>query len=159
GGIRDSGNASLDVINMTIANNRASSDGGGIVMANAVNSTWTLVVNNCLISNNHAGDAGGGIDTDGFGHVFITPGTVIEGNTDVNQGAGVYIDAIQVGADFIGAPMQMTGTLVRNNQALNVGVTASGGGISNAGNAQMMITNCTVEGNFSGGSGGGFSDE
>jgi hypothetical protein len=159
GGIRDQGNTSLTLTNMVITNNVANADGGGVVMENTVNSTWTLIVNNSTISNNHAGDAGGGIDTDGAGTVIINAGTVISGNTDVNQGAGVYIDSIMVGSVFVGASMNMTGTIVSNNQAINTGVTASGGGISNAGNGTMTITNSTVANNFSGGTGGGFSDE
>jgi hypothetical protein len=159
GGIRDQGGESLILTNMAIANNRSSADGGGIVMENVVNSNFTLTINNSLFSNNHSGDAGGGIDTDGTGRVFINAGTIIEGNTDVNQGAGVYIDTVAVGATFPGAAMHMNGTIVRNNQALAVGVTGSGGGISNAGNGLMDILNSTIENNFSGGSGGGFSDE
>src|SRR5207245_3931807 len=93
------------------------------------------------------------------GNVVINTGTVISGNTDLNQGAGVYIDAIAVGATFPGASMTMTGTVVSNNEALASGITASGGGISNAGNGTMTIVNSTIANNFSGGMGGGFSDE
>jgi predicted outer membrane repeat protein len=159
GGIRDQGGDALTLSNMTIANNRASADGGGICMENVVNNNFALTINESIVSNNHAGDAGGGIDTDGTGHVVINPGTIIEGNTDVNQGAGVYIDTVAVGATFPGASMHMEGTIVRNNQALAVGLTASGGGISNAGNQTMTIITSTIENNFSGGNGGGFSDE
>src|SRR5260370_136171 len=159
GGIRDQGNTSLTLTNMVITNNVSNADGGGVVMANTVNSSWTLTVNSSTISNNHSGDAGGGIDTDGAGTVVINPGTVISGNTDVNQGAGVYIDAIQVGSVFVGAPMQMTGTIVSDNQALAVGATGSGGGIINAGNGTMTLINCTVANHFSRGSGRGFSAE
>jgi hypothetical protein len=165
GGIRDQGNQSLTLTNMTVVNNNASADGGGVVMANATNSSWTLTINNSTISDNHSGDAGGGIDTDGAGTVIITAGTVISGNTDQNQGAGIYVDAIQVGTVFVGAPMTMTGTVVSNNQALVSGTLGppasggSGGGISNAGNGTMTLTNCTISDNFANGVGGGFSDE
>jgi hypothetical protein len=158
GGIRDQGNTDLTLFHMVVTRNNATGDGGGIVMENTVNSSWILTINNSTISNNHAGDAGGGIDTDGAGTVFIN-GTVVTGNTDLNQGAGVYIDAIQVGAVFVGAPMTMTTSVVSNNQALAAGITASGGGISNAGNGTMTIADSTIAGNFSGGMGGGFSDE
>jgi len=158
GGIRDQGNASLTLTNMVVTGNIATADGGGLVMDNIVNSSWTLAVNNSTISDNHAGDAGGGIDTDGNGQVVIT-NTTITGNTDLNQGAGIYVDAIQVGAVFLGGSMTMNGTLVSNNQALAAGVTGSGGGISNAGNGTISIVNSTVSNNVSGGAGGGFSDE
>src|SRR5207248_668729 len=75
------------------------------------------------------------------------------------QGAGIYVDAIQDGGVFVGASMNLTGTVVSNNRALAAGVTGSGGGISNAGNGAMTIANSTVSGNYSGGNGGGFSDE
>src|SRR5205807_4992728 len=88
GGIRDQGNADLSLFNMVITNNNATADGGGVVMENTVNSSWTLTVTNSTVSNNHSGDAGGGIDTDGAGTVIINSGTVITGNTDLNQGAG-----------------------------------------------------------------------
>jgi hypothetical protein len=159
GGIRDQGHADLTLFNMVVTHNNATADGGGIVMENTVNSSWTLTINSSTISNNHAGDAGGGIDTDGAGTVLINAGTVITGNTDLHQGAGVYVDSIQVGTVFMGASMTMMGTLVSNNQALFADVTASGGGISNAGNGTMTIADSTVAGNFTGGMGGGFSDE
>jgi hypothetical protein len=95
GGIRAQGNASLTLTNMVVTGNAASADGGGIAMENATGSTpWTLTVNNSTISNNHAGDAGGGIDTDGKGLVNINAGTVIKGNSAVNQGGGIWLDAI-----------------------------------------------------------------
>jgi hypothetical protein len=97
GGIRDIGNASLTLNNMVITHNSATADGGGVVMENTVGVPWTLTVNNSVISNNHAGDAGGGIDADGMGKVFINPGTLITGNTSVNQGAGIWLDAVGQG--------------------------------------------------------------
>jgi hypothetical protein len=98
GGIRDQGNTSLTLTNMVITNNQATADGGGVSMENAPASTpWTLTVNNSVISYNHAGDAGGGLETDGKGKTFINAGTVITGNTTLNQGAGIWLDAIADG--------------------------------------------------------------
>jgi len=98
GGIRDQGNVSLTLGHMTLSNNIATADGGGISMENAPASTsWTLTINSSTISDNHAGDAGGGIETDGKGKVFINTGTVITGNSTVNQGAGVWLDAVADG--------------------------------------------------------------
>jgi predicted outer membrane repeat protein len=99
GGIRDQGNASLTLNNVIVTNNSATADGGGISMENTVNTPWTLTLNNSTISNNHAGDAGGGIDEDGSGKVFVNFST-ITGNSSVNQGAGIWLDAIQVGTVF-----------------------------------------------------------
>jgi hypothetical protein len=161
GGIRDQGNVNLTLMNMVVTRNLATADGGGLVMFNAADGTWKLTISNSTISNNHAGDAGGGIDTDGKGSggVFIT-NSQITGNTDLNQGAGVYID-VPAGAPPTanGADMTMTRTLVANNEALAVGQTSAGGGISNAGTGTMTIVSSTVIDNFSGGTGGGFDDE
>jgi hypothetical protein len=164
GAIRDQGNQSVTLTNMVLNNNSATADGGGFVMENTVNSTWTLTINNSTLSNNHAGDTGGGFDTDGAGTVIVN-GSTITGNTDVNQGAGIYIDAILTAGVFVGAPMTMTNTTVSNNSALAAGTLGppasggSGGGISNAGNGTMTITGCTISNNSAGGTGGGFSDE
>src|SRR5207237_1088990 len=115
-------------------------------------------VTNSTISNNHSGDAGGGIDTDGAGTVIINSGTVITGNTDLNQGAGVYVDAIQVGTVFVGAPMTMTGTVVSNNQALAAGITASGGGLF-ANGPTLTVMSSTFVGNTAVAGGGGLEIE
>jgi hypothetical protein len=158
GGIRDQGNVNLTLDHMVVTNNNTTADGGGIVMENTVNGSWHLTITNSVISNNHAGDAGGGIDTDGAGTVVIN-NTLVTGNTDVNQGAGIYIDSVAVGSVFVSANMTLTNSVVSNNQALADSQTASGGGISNAGNGTMTLDHVTVSGNFSGGQGGGFSDE
>ncbi|HZV06519.1 MAG TPA: choice-of-anchor Q domain-containing protein [Gemmataceae bacterium] len=158
GGIRDQGNVNLTLTNMVVTHNNATADGGGLVMFNMTQGSWTLTVNNSVISDDHAGDAGGGIDTDGAGTVFIN-NSQITGNTDINQGAGVYIDVAAGSSAPDGANMTMTNTLVNNNSALAFSITASGGGISNAGTGAMVIDHSTIENNFTGGMGGGFSDE
>ena len=66
-------------------------------MENGASTPWSLTINNSTISNNRAGDAGGGIETDGTGNVSIGTGTLIEANTSVNQGAGIWLDAIGPG--------------------------------------------------------------
>jgi hypothetical protein len=156
GGIRDQGNASLTLLNDTITDNSATADGGGVVMENTVSTPWTLTVQNSLISNNRAGDAGGGIDSDGSGKVLVTDST-ISGNSSVNQGGGIWLDAIQDGTVFQTANLTVTGTLISGNVAIagdNVG-----GGIGNAGNGTVTIKSSTVADNFSGTLGGGFGDE
>ena len=156
GGIRAQSVVSVALTDMIVTGNEATADGGGIAMENAVNSAWTLTINNSTISNNHAGDAGGGIDTDGAGSIVINSGTVISGNTSLNQGGGIFLDAIQSGAVFQGANLTMQATVVSENRAL--GSLASGGGIANAGNGTVSIANSTVQNNSSGNLGGGFDD-
>jgi hypothetical protein len=98
GGIRDQGNASLTLNNVVVAGNIATADGGGVAMENTVSVPWTLTSNGSTFSNNHAGDAGGGIETDGTGKVLLNPGTVVTGNSCVNQGGGIWLDAIDRGS-------------------------------------------------------------
>ncbi|HEY2155665.1 MAG TPA: choice-of-anchor Q domain-containing protein [Isosphaeraceae bacterium] len=149
GGIRDQGNASLELDYVTVTNNLATADGGGISMENTVNVPWKLILNSSVISNNHAGDAGGGIDEDGQGTITIN-GTAITGNTTVAQGAGVWLDAI----DGVTANTTITGTVIRNNIAF----TGVGGGVGNAGSGNVVFNGDLVEYNFSGSAGGGFGD-
>ncbi len=156
GGIRDQGNASLTLTNMVIEHNSATADGGGVVMENTAPTPWTLTVNNSTISLNHAGDAGGGIDADGSGKVFITDSTVSD-NSALNQGAGIWLDAILVGPLYQTANLTVTGSTFIGNQALSNG--GVGGAIGNAGNGTVTITASTLEDNFAGATGGGFGDE
>ena len=99
GGIRDNGNASLILNDMVITDNSASSDGGGVAMANIFSTPWLLSLTNTTISDNHAGDEGGGVDEDGTGKTIISGG-LVTGNTSVNEGAGVDLNAISQGGVF-----------------------------------------------------------
>jgi predicted outer membrane repeat protein len=155
GGIRDVGNASLTLNNMVITGNTATADGGGVAFENAVSVPWTFTVNNTTVTNNHAGDAGGGLETDGSGKIFLNSGTVISGNRTVNQGAGIWLDAIEAGTVFQSANLTVTDTLITDNAA----ETQVGGGIGNAGNGTVTIVGSTLSNNFAGMTGGGFGDQ
>ena len=150
GGIRDQGNASLELDYVTVTDNQATADGGGISMENVTNVPWKLTINNSVISNNHAGDAGGGVEEDGQGTVTVNAGTVITGNTSVNQGAGVWLDAV----NNVTANATVTGALIANNIAF----TGVGGGVGNSGSGNVVFNASVVEDNFSGAAGGGFGD-
>ncbi len=149
GGIRDEGPVDLTLNNAAVIDSSASADGGGIAMENAASTRWKLTLNNTLIANNHAGDAGGGVDEDGTGAVVVNGSTIV-GNTTLNQGAGIWLDAINGGT----ANLTITDTLVFENSA---GMLA--GGLGNAGNGAVSILNSTIESNFTAGFGGGFADE
>ena len=125
-------------------------------MENTVSAPWTLTVNASVISDNHAGDAGGGVEEDGSGKVFINSGTVITGNTCVNQGAGIWLDAVS-SLNLVPqtANLTVTGAIISNNTALDM----LGGGIGNAGTGAVSIVSSTIENNSSGGMGGGFADQ
>lgn len=157
GGIRDQGNVSLDLVGMTLRNNLATADGGGVSMENTTSTPWTLSITNSTITGNHAGDAGGGVEEDGSGKVIINGGTVISDNTCVNQGAGVWLDGIQVGTVFQTASLTVNDVMVYNNMSLTPG--SDGGGIGNSGNGTVTITNSTLADNFTAGTGGGFGDQ
>ncbi|HWE37690.1 MAG TPA: choice-of-anchor Q domain-containing protein [Isosphaeraceae bacterium] len=150
GGIRDQGNASLELDYVTVQDNTATADGGGIAMENVTNVPWKLTLDSSVIKDNHAGDAGGGIEEDGQGTVAINAGTYIQGNTTVNQGAGVWLDAI----DGITANTTISGTVIRNNIAF----TGVGGGVGNSGSGNVVFNTDLVENNYSGSAGGGFGD-
>src|SRR5262249_25095862 len=140
----------------TLIGNRSAADGGGVSMENLASTPWTLTLNNSFIGYNQAGDAGGGIETDGLGKIVVNGG-IIRGNTSVHPGAGLRIDAIPNGDVQEGASLSVTGTLIDFNRA--TAADNFGGGIGNAGNGAVTITNSTIEFNYSGGVGGGFADE
>ena len=157
GGIRDQGSASLTLINDTVTNCFATADGGGVSMENTVNNPWHLTIQNSTFTNDHGGDAGGAIEEDGQGVVVITNSN-ISNNTTVNQGAGIWLDAINNGTVNVTANTTLTNDLFNNNVAFN-GPT---GAIGNAGNATVTISGTTVENNFVGGTtqgGAGFGDQ
>jgi parallel beta-helix repeat protein len=149
GGIRDQGPVDLTLNNDMLSNNSATADGGGVAMENVASTKWKLTLNNTTVINNHAGDAGGGIDEDGTGIVNINNSTISD-NTTLNQGAGVWLDAINGGT----AMLTVTNSVVNGNTA-----GALAGGIGNAGNGAVSILNSTIENNFATGFGGGFADE
>ncbi len=157
GGIRDQGSASLTLINDTVTNCFATADGGGVSMENTVNNPWHLTIQNSTFTNDHGGDAGGAIEEDGQGVVVITNSN-ISNNTTVNQGAGIWLDAINNGTTNVTANTTLTGDVFNGNVAYN-GPT---GAIGNAGNATVTISGTTVENNFVGGTaqgGAGFGDQ
>jgi hypothetical protein len=150
GGIRDQGPVSLVLNRDILTNNSATADGGGVAMENPVTSTnWALTLNNTTVVNNHAGDAGGGIEEDGTGQVIINNSTIAD-NTCLNQGAGVWLDAINNGT----AVLTVTNSVVSGNTAGQLG-----GGIGQAGSSTVTINNSTIAHNFATGFGGGFADE
>jgi hypothetical protein len=154
GGIRDEGNASLTLTDLVVADNVATADGGGVVMENVVSVPWTLTLNNTTITGNHDGDAGGGIDVDGSGKLNVNAGSVISDNSCVNQGGGIWLDAIQAGTVFQTTTLNVTGATIADNSA-----GGQGGGIGNAGVGAVTIADSTITNNFTANAGGGYGDE
>jgi len=171
GAIRDNFNASLTLENMNISGNIAQAAGGAISMENPNFSTpWTLKVVNSTISNNRSGDAGGGINTQGNGRVDITQ-SVISNNVCENQGAGIWLDTVDVGTVHQSALLTVTQSSISGNVSLAAG--NFGGGIGNAGNDQLAtgqtplageiqavsIINSTIADNVTASTGGGYGDQ
>jgi hypothetical protein len=172
GAIRDSFNASLILENMVVSGNVSQGAGGAISMENPLDfsTPWTLKVVNSTISGNRAGDAGGGINTKGNGRVIISQ-SVISDNVCENQGAGIWLDTIDVGAVHQSAVLTVTQSVISDNVSLAAG--NFGGGIGNAGNDALAtgqtqlpgemqavsIIDSTVSGNVTASTGGGYGDE
>jgi hypothetical protein len=153
GGIRDQGPVDLMLNRVILTNNSATADGGAVSMENPnISTNWALTLDNTTVINNHAGDAGGGIEEDGTGQVVIKNNSTIADNTCINQGAGVWLDAI--------APATGTSVLNVMNSVVS-GNTAGqlGGGIGQAGSSTVTLSNSTIAHNFATGFGGGFADE
>jgi predicted outer membrane repeat protein len=115
---------------VTLQDNRATDDGGGIY------SVLGLVASGLRIRDNHAGSDGGGIYQAGAG-TWLTD-IRVQGNT-AQIGGGIYNG---------GSGLELAAGTVTGNRA-----SADGGGIYNAGDA--MVDTTTISGNRAGADGGG----
>jgi predicted outer membrane repeat protein len=126
---------------VTMYDNSATQDGGGIATANT-----DLILANSRIVGNHAGNEGGGIYQNGSeGQIGLElTSTTLQGNTGAT-GGGIYNAS---------AVDDLTGGLVEGNQA-----TTDGGGIYNEGTypayGTVDLGTSTVSGNKAGHDGGG----
>jgi hypothetical protein len=130
----NSGAVSATLNNCTIYSNQTAGTGGG---------ASGCLLNNCVVSNNWAGTGGGGV-WEGSN----PPGTnnIIIGNSTAGFGGGLYLVSI-------------SNTTINGWSILNNSAARDGGGLyfDSAGFSRgITVTNCTFEGNFSGGNGGGF---
>jgi hypothetical protein len=163
GGIQARSVASVTLTDMIVTGNEAvgsniiTGAGGGIAMENIVEAAWTLTINNSTISNNRAGFGGGGIYSNGSGNIVINSGSVISGNKSLNQGGGILLDANVGPRVGDSANLTMQGAVVSDNRALPGFLGGAAGGIGNAGNGVVTITDSTVQNNVADGSGGGFA--
>jgi len=132
GGILVEENATANLTNITVSNNNASDDGGGI--ANAGLAT----LNNITVNGNSAGKSGGGI---------FNEGTVNLLNSNVSDN---LTEEFGGGIDNIAEAILLNSTVSNNKAGFD------GGGISNAG--QATLTNMTVSGNSASGNGGGINN-
>ena len=139
GGINNTGNGLVTLINSTVSGNTATLNGGGIFGNGSVTLTNSTVSGN---TSNNAFGSGGGIF--GNGSVTLTNSTV-SGNTligFVTFGGGILSNGV----------VTLTNSTVSGNTAGNI--SGAGAGIYSNGSS-LTLTNSTVSGNTAGGSGGG----
>jgi predicted outer membrane repeat protein len=127
---------------VTIRNNNATQDGGGVASYQC-----GLSVTDSQIAGNHAGSEGGGVYQDllqGYPDGLTLTGTVVRANSAPN-GAGIY------GNDTV---ISLAGSTIENNDA-----SVDGGGIFNVGQVvgygDMSLGTGTISGNRAGTDGGG----
>ncbi|MGB2926641.1 MAG: CHAT domain-containing protein [Limnothrix sp.] len=164
GGIANT-NGTLNLVNITVANNSANitANGGGI---NNANGAVNLI--NSTVSGNNATDRGGGINNNG-GTITLT-NSIVSGNT-TNSGGGIgsnggtvnVIDSTISGnnaADRGGGIDNNGGTVTLTNSTISGNTVSAdrGGGIENSGGGIATLTNSTVSGNTASNSGGGISN-
>ena len=132
GGIRNSGDGALTLINLVLTENAVSVGGGGIA------NFGTLAMTDVTVSANTTGGTGGGVVNDVDGNLTII-GTTISGNTASNGSGGLL--------NF--GELDMTNSTISGNAAGN-----NSGGIFNSGD--MALTNVTVKDNSAANGGGIF---
>ncbi|HBO42553.1 MAG TPA: hypothetical protein DD670_01180, partial [Planctomycetaceae bacterium] len=132
----------MDVMDCTIASNKARSWGGGIN-----NNGGILTVTRCTISGN-ASESGGGIETSG-GYAFVTDST-ISGNTALSDQNNPY--TVEKG----GGSVCYYGTLTITNSTISGNYSdGNGGGINGMYDSVITIVNSTITGNSTSKSGDG----
>ncbi|MEZ4616873.1 MAG: choice-of-anchor Q domain-containing protein [Caldilineaceae bacterium] len=110
--------STVDLVNTTIRNNRAT-NGGGIHVGSAVTCGAS-----CIIANNSAADGGGVyIHSTGLTSTFHLDGGQIVTNTATNDGGGIYVD------DVLAIYTQTLGTVGGNIANLDNDSNGDGGGI------------------------------
>ena len=140
GGVSVRRDSTVEIVDSTISNNSASSDGGGLY---TFAETWDgkighITVTRTTIEHNRA-EFGAGISTWG-GHLMLYSNTVAH-NTATAAGGGGIRSASK-------ATVHIVDTIVKNNSAAR-----EGGGISNLQN--MTVENSTIVSNTSATNGGG----
>ncbi len=98
--------SSLTIVDSTIANNTAQSDGGGLV------SGGSLSLSNVTITGNHSGNLGGGLYFLASSQARVSNAT-IAGNSAALTGGGVFAE----NAAFIGVAPKVTSSILAGNTA------------------------------------------
>ncbi len=156
GGIGLTGTGSLSGTNLTITNNQARYNGGGLSVSAAA---ATANVTNSTITGNTVGSANAS-SIDAFGGGVFTSGQLTLGNSTISSNTATHANESRLGRGGGAAANLQSGVLVLNNstvsmnQALGGGV---GGGITAEGRSRVTLSNSTVSQSFSDFGGGGIS--
>ncbi len=152
---RGGGISNLNVMTVTagvIGNNRAVGNYGGGIFNRGSSSKLTLL--NSTVSGNRAiGTDGGGVYND---NIFISSGTIFSGNLAISRGGGIFNSASgkvtfsngtlhdnTAQADEGGALFN-AGTATFDGTSMNNNLAGSGGGVYNAGGAQLSIETSNI---------------
>jgi parallel beta-helix repeat protein/predicted outer membrane repeat protein len=141
------GDESVTLTNCTFSNNKATGDGGGI---HVNTSAGVLNLFNCFLTGNQALGTG----NDGGAISFLSAGTMVmdkctvTGNLAADDGGGIYFR--------LGGKFTITNSTISNNVAGSDSASI-GGGLYFFGTATgpLVLQNCTISANSSGGAGGG----
>ena len=117
--------SSPTIVNCTIRENSASSNGGGIACSNSSFPT----IANCTITGNHAASRGGGVSCNEASSPTIEDCWIM-GNSANTYGGGI---------DCYSASPMITNCLIKGNSTEHYG-----GGISCSSSSSPEITNCTI---------------
>ena len=131
GGILNANGATLNLTEMNISGNAATSLGGGVATRAILGVTTTTNISRCLISGNSAVAGGGGISN--LGTVILSSAvttitnTTVTSNTTLAEGGGI---------SNTGGTMNLTNNTISHNESVAVG-----GGIVNVAGALVGIVN------------------
>jgi uncharacterized repeat protein (TIGR01451 family)/CSLREA domain-containing protein len=131
--------AKVTLENVSVLNNHADQNGGGIAVLELIGIKSNLTVRNSVIANNAADKWGGGLYVGGTNSATLDNSTVRD-NTSTSSGAGI----------FNGGTVTVTGSTIADNKTDDFG-----GGIENANGATATLVRTTVSGNISTGAGAG----
>jgi hypothetical protein len=130
----DGFNMTLTILNSTLSGNTADDDGGGIYVEDT---GALLTISNSVISGNNATGAGGGIYFYDPDQDILITNTTISGNTAGTIGGGIYLYSFDNGG------LTIQGSTISGNTA------AAGGGLDLYGidTSPLLIENTTISGN------------
>lgn len=160
GGIRFTGQGTLELIETTVNLNRADA-GGGIHVRGSGNDARLLISNGNLIAGNQA-RSGGGVYLESATMTMVAPGSSIFANTATETGGGLRIyatDDIDAGATIGSGGFQSVAALEANEAAVGGGGALFG---SNGALASLVLQGggpgspVVVRGNFASQRGGAF---